>query len=555
MLKAEGVKYLWTLSGGHNMALYEHCIPAGIKIIDARHEQAAGHMAEGWAKVTATPGVCAVTAGPGVTDVVSAVANAYQAASPMIVLGGRAPVREWESGALQDMDQVALLSSITKWCKGCLETRRLPEYVSMAFRHALSGKPGPVYLDLPLDILIGKVEEDEVFFPVKYRTESRPQGDPELVKQAVELLVRAKKPLIIAGGGVFWSQAGKELADFVTATQIPVFTNSVARGIIPDDHPLCLGTASPLGGGAARFALPQADVILVIGDRFNFMLGYGRPPVFGKEVKLIQIDIDPSEIGRNRPVDIGIVGDARAVLQQMTQEVRESFPNKEWLESLRQMEMAVQRDLEPLKNSEKEPIHPLRLAREVFDFIDRDAVWIADGGDCATFAQQVARAYLPGHSPGGGPFGLLGVGIPYAIAAKAALPDKQVIVLQGDGSFGLNGMEMDTAIRFNLPIVVVIFNDGAWGMVKHGQEMWYGADRVFATELGRGGKLRRYDQMVAGLGGYGEFVERPGDIRPALERAFASGVPACINVRVDPTAVSAATKVFMAQMRRLLGKQ
>ena len=516
VLKQEGVEYIFALSGGHVDPIFQGCLDEGIRVIDTRHEQAAVFMADGWARVTGKPGVAVVTAGPGVTNAITGLWVAQGTVSPIVVFGGRSPLREFEWGSLQDMDSLSLARTVTKWAKAGYETKRIAEYVSMAFRHALSGRPGPVYLEFPVDILGAGVDEAEVILPRNYRTIARPQGDPALVKAAVELLLRAERPVIIAGSGVWWSQAAKELQEFVELTKIPL---SMGRGHIPADHPLCL----PLVGNE------HADVVLLLGARLDFRLRYGRSPMFNKDSKWIQVDIEPTEIGRNRAIDIGITGDARAVLKQMIEEARDRCQGRgepAWVKECRERLKVMQGQLEILMNSDSVPVHPARLCREVRDFINRDATVVIDGGDISGWGFRTIGSYQPGHLLGVVPTGTLGVGPSFAMAAKLARPNTQVVLISGDGSFGLNGMEFDTMARHNLPVVCVISNDSAWGMVMHEQQA-KGSGRVVGTELG----FVRYDKVVEALGGYGEMVENPADIRPALQRAFASGKPACINVR------------------------
>ncbi len=520
-LKKEGVSCIFAISGGHIDPIFQACMDEKVRIIDVRHEQAAAMMAEGWARVTGQPGVAVVTAGPGVTNAITGLWNSFECLAPVIVFGGRSSLAEFELGSLQDMDSLSLVTSVTKWRRGGYETKRIPEYVSMAFRQALGGRPGPVYLEFPQDVLGAEVEEGEVTFPANYRTIARPQGDSTLVKKAVELLLGAKSPVVIAGSGIWWSRAEKELQKFIELFKLPLVLIQMARGAVPEDHPLCFGPT--------RVGTRQADVILLIGTRLNYGLNFGRPGLFSEEGKWIQIDIEPREIGRNRPIDIGITGDARAVLSQMIEEGQDRCKGRKelpWLEECREYVRSRQGQLEAEMNSNSVPIHPARLCKEIRDFIDRDAIIIMDGGDCTMWGASVFRGYEPGHWLDNGPTGCLGVGIPFAMAAKVAKPDKQVVLLQGDGSFGLNAMEFDTMVRHNIPIVCVICNDEAWGMVMHLQQT-RGEDRVIGSRLG----FRPYHKMVEGLGGYGEAVERPEEIRPALKRAFASGKPACINAR------------------------
>lgn len=518
-LKAEGVRYLFALWGVHIMPIIDGCEREGIRIIDTRHEQAAGHAAEGWARVTGQPGVAAVTAGPGVTDVVTAVANALHSGSPMIVLAGRSQLNSFDKGTLQEMDHLEFMKPITKWARTVLEVKRIPEYVSIAFRHALAGRPGPVFLECPLDVIFNPVDESEVILPEpeKSRATSKTLGNPDLVEAAAELLAASQRPVVVAGNTVYWSQASHELQQFIEAIRAPVFLNSMGRGCVPGDHPQFFVYSR-------RFALSQADVAVLIGTEIDFRLNYGAPPLFNREGKVIQIDIDQTQIGRNREIDVGILGDTKEVLKQLLAELdrRGVRKRKTWLEKVRAAETERTKALEPLMNSDAIPIHPLRLLKDVSDFLDRDAIVVGDGGDIVSFAGQVLKTHYPGHWLDPGKLGCLGVGTGFAMAAKLARPDKQVLIVNGDGSFGLNGMEFDTMVRHNIPVVSVIGNNRAWMPI-------IGGDRAVGRTLG----WARYDKVVEALGGHGEFVERPDEIRPALERAFASGLPAALNVMID----------------------
>jgi acetolactate synthase-1/2/3 large subunit len=520
MLKAEGVNYIFSLVGGHIYALYDACRDAGIKIVDVRHEEAAAHMAEGFSLVTGRPGICVVTAGPGFTNMITGVAAAAVANSPIICLAGHSGIREFDTGALQDLNQIDIIRPLTKLSRTVYQTERIPEYMAMAFRHCLAGRPGPVYLEIPLDVFYNQVDESGVEMPERYRTETRPAGDPAEIEKALALLQKAKRPVVVAGSGVWWSQAHKELQLFVEKSGIPVFTRNNGRGAISDKHPLCFGVSALTG-------LFKADVALIIGTQLNHTLANGK---FPPELKVIQVDIEPTAIGHNRAIDVGIVGDAKNVLRQFTDGIERASHN-EWVETLRQAKAKRAERNRPFMESDKIPIHPLRLCRELMNFIDEDTIVCIDGGDISVFGSMVLPAYTPAQhlANGASSFGCLGVGLPYALAAKLARPEKKVLVLCGDGSFGFNAMEFDTALRHNLPIVCVIGNDGCWGMMRHGAEAVVGTDRIVGCDL----PLRNYHKVVEALGGYGELVERPSDIGPAIQRAFASGKPACVNVLTD----------------------
>ncbi len=524
-LKREGVEVVFTLSGGHIAPIYDGCVREGIRVMDTRHEQAAVHAAEGWAKVTRRPGVALITAGPGVTDGVTGLANAYLAGSPIIVFGGAAPVHQWDRGALQEMGAIELVRPITKWARTVVETGRLEEYVGFAYRQATSGKPGPVFLECPMDVLSNIIPDSQVtHLGEGYRAQGKQPGDPVLVERAAALLREAERPVIMAGTAVWWCDAAASLRAFAERVQAPVFLNGSGRGSLPPDHPLFFSLAR-------RTALGSADTIVLVGTKLDFRLNFGEAPLIPENARVIWLDVAAEDIGVNRGATVGIAGDVGAVMSQIAEALDKPLCHDEWLATVRQDEQKKQQADEALLRSDQTPIHPMRLCAEIRDFLDRDAIVVGDGGDIVSFGGRVIQMYEPGHWLDPGPMGCLGVGTGYAIAAKLAKPEKQVLILHGDGAFGLNGMEFETMARHKLPIVSVIGNDGQWAQIKHPQQDALGHST--AAELAP--KIR-YDRMVEALGGYGEMVERPEDIRPALERAFASGKPACINVITDPTA-------------------
>jgi acetolactate synthase I/II/III large subunit len=526
MLKQAGVEVVFTLSGGHVAAIYDGCIREGIRVMDTRHEQVAVHAAEGWAKVTRQPGVALLTAGPGVTDGITGIANAYQAGSPVLVFGGAAPIAHTDQGALQELRHVELVRPITKWARTVVQTNRLGEYTAMAFREATSGRPGPVFLECPMDVLNNLVPAEQVTLPGPgYRTEAKPQGDPALVERAAALLARAERPVIFAGTTVWWDDASAPLRGLAERLQAPVFLNGSGRGSLPPDHPLFFSLAR-------RMALGNTDLLLLVGTKLDFRLNYGQPPLIAADAKIVWLDTLASEIGVNRGADVGIPGDVGAVMGQITQALGSVSDHQSWLGQLREQEGKAREAEETLMHSDAMPIHPLRLCRELRDALGHDAYVVGDGGDIVSYGARVINAWEPGHWLDAGPLGTLGAGTGFAIAAKLARPDKQVAVLFGDGAFGLNGMEFETMARHNLPIVGVIGNDGQWAQIKHPQKAMLGHST--AADLASG---TRYDQMVEALGGYGELVTEPDQIRPAIERAFASGKPACVNVLTDPNVV------------------
>jgi acetolactate synthase-1/2/3 large subunit len=522
-LKNEGVETVFYLTGGPMSDVAGLCLEMQFKSIDVRHEQGAAMMAHAYSRLTGKPGICFAASGPGTTNLLTGIGNSYLDATPVVALGGSSPIKENSRGAFQEMDQLAIFKPVTKWAERVTDVRRIPELVSKAIRMATQGQPGPVYLDLPGDILYTEVELDSVQFPRNLTKLSRPAGEPELIAEAIALLKQARRPIVLTGSGILWSEAWSELQQFVELTGMPFYTTPQARGVIPEDHALCFL-------GARSKAFREADVVLVIGTRLNFIVGFGLPPRWAADVKVIQVDIHREEIGRNRTIDVGIVGDARTVLRQLIEAGRKAFATPislPWVDDLRQASQANEQKAEALLHTDTVPIHPLRLCKEVRDFMDRDAIIVVDGHEILNYARQSIPTYAPGHRINAGANGCMGVAVPYGLGAKMAKPDKQVIVLSGDGSFGMNGMEMDTAVRHNIPILVVVSNNGGWAAVGG----------MAGRDLG----FTRYDKMCEVFGCHGEYVEKPDDIRPALERAnaaVAAGKPAVVNVVTDPRARS-----------------
>jgi len=538
-LKREGVKYIFSLCGGHINPIYEACLESDIKVIDTRHEQAAAHMAEAWGRITRTPGVCVVTAGPGFTDAITGIANASMANAPMVIISGRSGVGEIETLGLQELEQIEIIRPLVKWAQAVYEAKRIDEFVAMAFRHAMTGRPGPVFLEIPVDVINQKIEEADVRRPAGYRPEYKPAGSPDGLAAAIEMLANAQNPAIIAGSGAHYADAGPELKEFAELTGIPIFTSTMARGLLPDDDPCCIGKA--LSGMAT---LGNSDLIMVLGARFGLMMFYGRPPLIPAAAKVIQVDIKGEEIGRNRKIDLGIVGDIREVLKGLIQLARrKNWSHLEWRDELRKQTKNFETMMIAGMERNKDLIHPVDLMQEINDFLDPDAIVAADGGDTQSWTMMTRKVNHPGHYLDSGLFGCLGVGIPFGLAAKLRYPDKQVLVTMGDGSAGLNLMEFHTAVRFNLPIVMVICNDTSWGMIRHGQKMTFKNGASVGCELGK----VSYEKVVEALGGYGEMVTKQKDIRPALKRAFASKKPACLNIYVDREPMSPGS-IFLASL-------
>jgi len=534
--EVENVGAIFSLSGGHIDRIYDGFHEYGMRLIDVRHEQAAAMMAHAWSIYTGSPGVCLVTAGPGFTNTLTGVVNAYQENAPVVVLSGTAPLKDRSRGALQEINQVDMIKSTVKWSDTCLDVKRIPQYLFTAFRQAVSGRPGPVFLELPPDILNVTVAEEQLIWPSKGSVAPKPGPDPNLIGPAADLINQAKKPFVIAGSGMTLSGCDDAFKKFIDVAGIPFALINTGRGTLPDDHPLSIWDGGLMG---ILTALSQADLVIALGLRFNWLLMFGE--VF-PQAKMLRVDIDPTEIDRNRAADVGLVGDLGLTLAQLSEAVQEK-DHMPWRDALRDAYMPLIQEEINSRQKPSAPIHPARMVAQVREAVGDDALYIIDGGDTPYFGlttlQATEKASVIGAA--GGQFGCLGTGLPFGLAAKAARPEKTVVVINGDGSFGLNAMELDTAVRHDLPVICIINNDCAWGMIKHGQEICYGDERVCGSELG----AVHYEKMAEALGGYGELVEKDADLIPAVKRAVKSGKPACINVMTDPSVVSPATLQFV----------
>ena len=539
VLEREGVKQIYGLHGGHIDPIFQACANHNIAIYDTRHEAAAGHMAEGWARLTGEPGVVVITAGPGVTNVVTAVADAYADAVPMVVIGGRHLVRDEDKLLLQDFDGRALMQPITKWSRTVADAARIAEYTAMAFREARNGRPGPVFLEIPFDVLTAQTEEAAV--PQSYIADcSCPAPSAEAVDKALAMLAEAKRPLVVAGRGAWFAGAGDELREFAEKTSTPVVAHGPIRGAVPEEgHPMGAGSLMTL---LVLSMQPEnaPDLVVLLGARVGLYLGGGS--MLPANAKIIQIDVQGAEIGHGHNVDLGIICDCREALRALTRAAEgRTFPDRsDWSAALKGTQHAWQFLYKDALESDTAPMHPLRLMREIDRFLGDDDVLVVDGGETFVWMQMAATMQKPGRFISYGYLGCLGVGLPFGMAAKIRYPDKRVLVVTGDGSVGLNFAEFDTAVRHKLPIVVVINNDQAWGMTKHGQELR--GLKVIGSELGP----VRYDLAAEGFGVYAEMVEDPLQVGAALERAFASGRPACLNVMVDPSPPSPQTQAWVA---------
>lgn len=520
-LKREGVDTIFTLTGGHIVPILDGCVQEGIRIVDVRHEQSAAHAAEAYSRLTGRLGVAAVTAGPGVTDAVTGVANAFYSNTPMLLLGGRHLTRQELMGGLQEMDHPRLFHSITAWSATAAQLDRLPDYIATAARRAFSGRGGPVFMDIPMDVQFDMIDEDAVTWPSDYRPNASAGADAATLDAIVARLADAERPMIFAGAG---SRPGEDnpYPELAEALGAPTYLNSRARGSLPHGHPL-------LGNHTRSQAMAEADLVLALGVDWDFRTGYGQK--ISPEAFVVQVDADATKIGWNRPAHLGVVADPATVARQLVARAAEfAREQSAWSEGVMAADRAKQAEFEAQAADESSPINPQRFAKEVAEFFGPDSIVAVDGGDIVSTTARWLQVSHPGHVLDPGPFGTLGTGAPFAIAAKVVFPQKRVGIVYGDGAFGFTGFEYDTMVRHRLPIVGVLGNDGVWNNIKTFHRFSF-PDRLVATDLGR----RPYADVVASLGGHGEVVTEPSGLADALKRAEASGLPALVDVHIAET--------------------
>jgi acetolactate synthase I/II/III large subunit len=520
-LRAHGVSKLFTLSGGHLFSVYDGCRSEGVELVDVRHEQTAAFAAEGWAKATRTLGACALTAGPGVTNGMSAIASAGQNQSPMLVLGGRAPALRWGQGSLQELDHVPFVRPLVKFAATPDSTGEIPGLLDDAIAASLTPHFGPSFVDLPLDHVFGSAAEAEDESLPVHEPWAGPGADGAALDRAAALLRDAERPVIMAGTGLYWGRGEDALLALAEQLRVPVFLNGLGRGCVPADHELCFSRTRST-------ALKGADVAVVIGVPLDFRLAFGE--ALGADTEIVVIDAAEPIREHPRPVAAELYGALPATLYGLCSAAAgETSAREPWIASLREEEIARRAEEAAGLADLRTPLHPMRIYGELIPMLDRNAIVIGDGGDFVSFAGRLIDSYEPGCWMDPGPYGCLGSGPGYALAAKLAHPDRQVVLLLGDGAFGFSGMEFDTLARHGIAVVAVIANNGIWALEKHPMEMLYGYSVV--------AELRpetRYDLVVEALGCHGELVRWPGELRGAWERALGAGGPALINVLTDP---------------------
>jgi acetolactate synthase I/II/III large subunit len=520
-----GVDTIFTLVGDHLNEVLAEAARAGIRILDMRHESGVTHTADAWARLHRKPAISLVTGGPGHTNSITGIATANLAASPLIAVSGSRATTMADRQGFQDIDQVATVEAVTKWSAQPPNAAQIPFYLARAWAEANSGRRGATHLTIPVDVFTGRAESAVI--PAMPR-ETAPQPDPREIEQAIALLRAAERPVIIAGSGIWWADAGAELQAFIEHTNLPLYSITMARGMVADDHPLALGYADPALNQAVHTAFREADLFLVIGKRIDYRLAMGGARLFPPSAKFIQIDVHGQELGMNRRLDLGICADAKAALRALSAAAgHRTWAPLPWLDHLRDLRRQRDAWLADVAADGSAPLHPAAFYRELGAALPPDILYAWDGGDFAHWG----RASLPAMTSGGwlrlGPLGTIGSALPNGIAMQLAQPDKPVVVITGDGSLGFYIAEFDTAVRHKLPIVVIVGNDAGWGLERELQSLVMDTGTV-ACEL----RSTRYDIVMQGFGGAGETVDRLDQVGPAVERAFASGVPYCINVNI-----------------------
>ena len=541
-LKNEGVDTIFTLCGGHIIDIYDGCLDEGIRIVDVRHEQTAAHAADGYARQTGRLGCVVTTAGPGCTNAVTGIATAFRSESPVLHIGGQSSLTQHKMGSLQDLPHVDILSPITKFASGVYSTERVADMVSMAARECFNGAYGPAYLEIPRDVLDREIPIEQAVLPAAghYRASARSLGDPADIERLARLLANAKRPAALFGQQVWAAQGQQAAIDLVRTLNIPAYMNGASRGMLPNNDPHHFDRTR-------REAFAKADVLLIVGTPFDFRMGYGKR--IAPEVTLVQIDQSYATVGKNRDISLGLVGDPGAIMEAVNDaatahtNAAAKEDRQAWMQELRALEADKLEKLMPLFTSNQRPIHPYRLAWEINQFLSEDTLYIGDGGDIVTISAQAVRPKGPGQWMDPGALGSLGVGTGFAMAAKLVHPQKEVVCLYGDGSFGMTAFDMETAQRFGAPFLAIIGNNSHMNQIRYGQIAKYGEERGNVGNHLGDVEFSKFGEMI---GGYGESVRDPAQIQPALQRAreaiAKTGRCAVVNVWVDPDEYAPGTK-------------
>jgi acetolactate synthase-1/2/3 large subunit len=545
-LKKEGVEQVWTLVGEQTMPILYGCRAEGIKVIDVRHENDACHAADAYARVSGRPGVLVTTAGPGITNTCTAMAEAKAACTPLLHIGGASPLETADTFDLQSINTFGIMSQLSVWSAKILTPARAVEYVSMAFRYANAATPGPVYLEIPSDIAAAQIEDGAAVFPENYRVDASPFGDPEEVKKAADILLGAERPVFVLGDYArYTAQYREEMAELINYMQVPTFCQPLCRGLFADESENILFT---LG----EACLPHADAIFTFGALYDYRLGYGRPPAFSRDAKIVSINADKRWIGLNRGVDAGIVGGATAVAKQILGAVKAKTAARkagDWAAKAAQLAAAQREAYEIGFNSAETPMHPGRCAAEVAKFLNtegRDWTVGCDGGDASQWIYHAVIARRPGQILRCGPLAAIGSSMGFSLGAYAA-SKAPFLYYVGDGSFGFYPMDFDTLARHDIPVVCVISNDSAWGMIKLTEER----NRTNEASKGHVGTVlfpdRDYHEFARVWGGVGKKIIDYNEIVPGIREIYASGRPGILNCIVDHVNMSPFTAAFVGR--------
>lgn len=540
-LKNEGVDTIFTLCGGHIIDIYDGCIEEGIRILDFRHEQTAAHAADGYARQTGKLGCLVTTAGPGFTNAITGIATAFRSESPVLHIGGQSALSQWKMGGLQELPHMEILKPITKFSSTVMSTERISDMVAMAARECFNGACGPSYLEIPRDVLDREIPISSAKIPElgKYRASIKSQADIKSIKQVTEILHVSERPAILFGQQVWQSRSQNEAIDFIEKLQIPAYTNGASRGMIDSKSTYCFDRTR---GDAFK----DADTIIIVGTPFDFRMGYGSR--ISKNINIIQIDQDYTNVGKNRDIDVGLVGHPGAIMAQIQEYMPEYSQitltkRHEWVETLTTKEDEKYQKLLPTLKSDNKPIHPYRVAYEINEFLSDDTIFIGDGGDVVTISAQAVRPRNAGQWMDPGALGSLGVGTGFAIAAKLANPNKEVLCYYGDGSFGMTAFDIETADRFGLPFIAVIGNNSAINQIRYGQLAKYGQQKGnIANKLGD----MNFAEFPKLWGAHGIDVKDPNLISEALNEARdyvkKHKKSVVVNIWVDPNEYAPGTK-------------
>jgi acetolactate synthase-1/2/3 large subunit len=522
-----GIRQIFTLVGDHLNEVLLEAARSGIGILDMRHESGVTHAADAWARVTRAPALSLVTGGPGHTNSLTGIATAYLAASPLIAVSGARATTAAQRQAFQDIEQVDMVRPVVKWAAQPPNAAQIPFYLGRAYAEANSGRKGPVHLTIPVDLFTASAEAPAAV-PLPPPESAAPRPADQDLDRALELLRSAQKPVVIAGSGIWWARAESELQEFIEKTSLPLYTITMAKGAVSDEHPLVMGYADPALNRAPARAFQEADLFLVLGKRIDYRLALGGPRLFPREAKFIQVDIHPQELGMNRRLDMAICADVKATLRALLDRLGAAhWEPRPWLDRVRSLKAGWQAQVAEWARDRSAPIHPAAFYAELNRWLPRDTLYSWDGGDFTHWGRVSTPSVAPGRWLRLGPLATIGSGLPNSLALQLANPGQPVVCITGDGSLGFYLAELDTAVRHKLPVVIIVGNDAGWGIERQFQ-LAAGAGRTVACEL----LDTRYDLIMRGFGGGGETVETLDQVRPAVERAFEAGGPYLINVKV-----------------------